>query len=451
MNVVNTEYVAACPVGNVRKHPENKRQGDVGSIFTSIDQNGFYGALVVQASSGFILVGNHRYDAAMHAGADAVPVIFVDCNDVEARRIMLADNRTNDLASYDVAGLAEILQEIQRDSGTLLGTGYDDEALRNIMRDLEGFSTAPADPVDNTIPATEVTNAPQEGLASTRYKQTESSAADTVADEVVDKRDELVAKWKTAMGQNWKLGPHRLRIGDSTNAGDIDALLAGDMVDGVWSDPPYSVSYVGKTKAAMTIQNDAGDIDALLAGVFAQMFRVAKPGAAVYIAHSEKCRENFTHEFKVAGFWFHQVLIWVKDRMVLGHSNYHYRHEPILYGWKPNKNSAGESWPGSMYPDHPWYGERTKTTVLEFPKPSRSDLHPTTKPTALVVHCLLNSTLPGHIVLEPFGGSGTTLLACNDSNRICYAQELDPKYAAVIIERASLAGLTCELVESFGG
>lgn len=447
MNVVNTEYVAACPVGNLRKFPGNPRQGDLGAIYTSIDQNGFYGALVVQASSGFILAGNHRYDAALHAGADSVPVIFVDCTDAEARRIMLSDNRTNDLAAYDMACLAEALQEIQRDTGTLLGTGYDDDALRNVLKDLEGY-VADAPTADVHVPATEVSNAPREdGPASTRYKETESSPADAVADEVVDKRDALVAKWQTAAGQIWQLGPHRLMIGDSTKAEDLDALLAGVQPTWCWTDPPYGVAYVGKTKAAMTLSNDgAEDLDALLAGVFVQLFRLLKKGSPIYVAHPEKFRTKFQQHFEVAGFWFHQNLIWVKDRLVLGHANYHYRHEPMLYGWVPNKNSSGEDWPGSMYPDHPWYGERTKTTVIEIPKPSRSDLHPTTKPTGLITHCLLNSSAPGAVGIEPFGGSGATLVAANQINRIAYVMELDPKFGAVIIERATLEGLSAERV-----
>lgn len=451
MNVVNTEYVAACPVTSIRKHPSNKRQGDIGAIHTSIDRNGFYGAVIVQASSGLIVAGNHRYDAALHAGADTVPVIYIDCSDKEATRILLADNRTNDLASYDTAGLAEILQEIQHDEGTLLGTGYDDDSVRCLLRDLEGYAAPGADAGTGGVshtPATEVSNAPrEEGVASTRYKETESSAADAVADEVVDKRDELVAKWSTAPGQIWQLGPHRLMIGDSTKTDDVDALLAGVSPTWCWTDPPYGVSYIGKTKSAMTISNDgAGDLDALLAGVFAHLFRVLKKGSPIYVAHPEKFRVKFQQHFEAAGFWFHQNLIWVKDRLVLGHANYHYRHEPMLYGWVPNKNSSGEEWPGSMYPDHPWYGERTKTTVIEIPKPSRSDLHPTTKPTALITHCLLNSSAPGALGWEPFGGSGATLIAAHQANRVCYAMEIDPKYGAVIVERASLEGLTPEKV-----
>ncbi len=446
MNVLNTEYVAACPVTSVRKHPSNPRQADVGAIYTSIDQNGFYGALIVQSSSGFILAGNHRYDAALHAGAEAIPVIFVDCTDAEAKRIMLADNRVSDIASYDMAGLAEILQEIQRESGTLLGTGYDEDAYGNLLRDLDGYVVPEATP-SNRIPETEVSNAPKEdGPASARYKETEPSSADEVVDDVVDKRDELVAKWKTAAGQIWQLGPHRLMIGDSTSAADLDALLAGAQPTWCWTDPPYGVNYVGKTKAKMTLSNDgAADLDALLAGVFGQLFRILKKGSPIYVAHPDKQHVKFRTHFEAAGFWFHQNLIWVKNSMVLGPANYHYRHEPIMYGWSPNKNSSGEDWPTSMFPDHPWHGDRNKTTVLEFPKPSRSDLHPTTKPTGLITHCLLNSSLPGAIGIEPFGGSGSTMIAAHQANRVCHTMELDPKFAAVIVERASLEGITPDL------
>lgn len=442
MDVRNTEYNPAYPVASLRKHESNKRQGDVGAIYTSIEANGFYGAVVVQASSARILAGNHRFDAALHAGAETIPVIFVDCDDQTALRILLADNRTNDLASYDTEGLAEILNEIQLAAGTLNGTGWDTDSYANLCRDIQNayVHTDPESPAAAT-PTTEVSSP---GTEPTGYRQADQSTADQAADEVVDKRDELLAKWQTARGQIWSIGQHRLIVGDSRKAEDIDALLNGEKASWVWTDPPYGVSYKGRTAAAMEIENDgSGDIDALLTDVFAQLARIMHPGAPIYVAFADKSGDQFRKRFCDA-FHLHQTLIWVKNSIVLGHADYHFRHEPILYGWKENREER--VWAGSMYPHRPWFGERTKSTVIEVPKPSRSDLHPTTKPTGLIVHCLLNSSAPGSIGIDPFAGSGATLLAAEECSRVAFCSEIDPKYAAVILERASIAGLTCHKV-----
>lgn len=443
MNVINTRFEAAVSVAELRKHPRNPRQGDTGAIYTSIDRNGFYGACVVQESSGVILAGNHRFDAAKHAGAETVPCIYVDCDDATALRILLADNRHNDLASYDFATLLEVAQEIRIAEGTLHGTGYDDDSLQQIARDLEGYTAQAAEAVskDPAPGATEVSNAPPE---SSRPAP-EPTIADKAADEVVDKRDELFAKWGTARGQVWRVGPHRLMCGDSRSAEDLDKLLAGEEVHWVWTDPPYGVSYVGKTSSAMTIENDgAEDLDKLLAAVFKQCERVMAPGAPIYIAHPHGPKSlTFAQEFTRAGFHWHQTLVWVKTSIVLGHSDYHYRHEPILYGWK--ENAEKRVWDGSMYPNRPWFGERNKGTVLEYAKPSRSDLYPTTKPTGLIAGCILNSSAIGALGFEPFSGSGATLLAAHDTGRVVCAMELDPKYVSVALERAEMAGLKPEL------
>lgn len=446
MNVINSRFAAAVPVSELRPHPRNPRQGDIGAIHQSIEHNGFYGACVVQESSGFILAGNHRFQAALHAGAAAVPVIYVDCDDAVAVRILLADNRSNDLASYDMSALAELLECVRAEFGDYTGTLYDAEAVRNLQKDLAGYEAATVEEAGQAhTPATEVSNAPRNEEPTPKQAPPES-AADSAAVEAIDKRDELVEKWRTRPGQIWAIGAHRIMCGDSRREQDVNDLLAGAEVGCVWTDPPYGVSYVGKTAAAMTIENDGSEgLAELLRDVFRQCERVLLPGGPIYIAHPHGPKSlTFAQEFVAAGFHWHQTLVWVKSSIVLGHSDYHYRHEPILYGWKENPEKR--VWAGSMYPNRPWYGERNKATVLEFQKPSRSDFHPTTKPTGLIAACLLNSSPPGGVIFEPFSGSGATILAAQDVGRVCYAMELDHKYVAVALEWMSAVGVAPELV-----
>lgn len=440
MQVINTRFEPAVPIHEIRCHPQNARTGDVGAIYQSIEANGFYGACVVQESTGYILAGNHRFQAAQHAGAADVPVIFIDCDDERALRILLADNRTADLADWDVAGLAELLREFAHSAEGLLGTGFDAEAMANVERDLAGYKPQPEAAAEPYVAQNPEVSAPDHEQRPAG-KELEPSPADQVADEVVDKRDELLAKWGTALGQVWRIGSlsapgsfHRLLCGDSTKPEDLDRVLDGAIAAGVWTDPPYGVNYKGKTAAAMEIENDgAMGLDDLLAGVFSNAHRVMAEGAPIYVAHPHgPLSLSFGRALVESGFRWHETLVWVKNAIVLDHSDYHYRHEPILYGWK-GKN-------------RPWFGDRNKSTVLEYPKPSRSDMHPTTKPTALIAHCLENSSAPGALWLEPFSGSGATLLAGEQTGRLVAAVELDPRYVAVALERLEMAGLKPELV-----
>lgn len=441
MQVLNSRFEPAVPIDQLRKHPRNPRQGDIGAIYQSIEANGFYGACIVQETTGYILAGNHRFDAAQHAGAGDVPVIYIDCDDDRALRILLADNRTSEVADWDIAELNQILREMRQSPDGFNGTGFDEEAANLVSRDLAGYTDArPEAAAEPYVAPNPEVSAPDHEKRPPG-KETESSPEDAVADEIVDKRDELLAKWQVTLGQVWQIPSihapgkfHRLRCGDSTKPEDLDQLLAGAIAEGVWTDPPYGVNYKGKTAVAMEIENDgAGDLDQLLAGALGNAHRVMAEGAPIYIAHPHgPLSLSFGKAMIAAGFRWHETLVWVKNSIVLGHSDYHYRHEPILYGWK-GKN-------------RPWFGDRNKSTVLEYPKPSRSDMHPTTKPTALIAHCLENSSAPGAIWLEPFSGSGATLLAGEATGRVVYAMELDPRYVSVALERLQQAGLAPELV-----
>jgi site-specific DNA-methyltransferase (adenine-specific) len=223
----------------------------------------------------------------------------------------------------------------------------------------------------------------------------------------------------------WLLGPHRLAVGDSTDPNVWDALLAGGKADCMWTDPPYGVAYVGKTKDALTIENDALDEDGLadfLGSVLALALVNSRPGAAWFVASPPGPLHLVfgaaLHRLDV----LRQTLIWVKDQFVMGRSDYHYRHEPIFYGWTP----------GAAH--HP-PSDRKQDTIHEVARPKRSKDHPTMKPVELIERHLGNSTDPGHIVIDPFGGSGSTLIAAHRTSRVARLIELDPKYADVILRR----------------
>lgn len=230
---------------------------------------------------------------------------------------------------------------------------------------------------------------------------------------------------RTNKGDIWVLGEHRLMCGDSTKASMIQELLSGEKVDLYITDPPYNVAYEGGTKDALTILNDEMDDDGFrdfLVNAFMAVDSVLKEGASFYIWHADSEGYNFRYAVKHCGWLMKQCLIWKKNAMVLGRQDYQWKHEPCLYGWK-----AGAS--------HNWYSDRKQTTVLEFNKPNRNAEHPTMKPIELFAYQIQNSSRKGDIVLDSFGGSGTSIIACEQLNRKCYMMELDPHYCDVIVAR----------------
>jgi DNA modification methylase len=229
----------------------------------------------------------------------------------------------------------------------------------------------------------------------------------------------------TKLGDVYELGLHRLVCGDSTDATAWDRLMQGETGQMVWTDPPYGVSYVGKTKDALTIENDTLDAHGLrdlLAASLGLAWTHCREGGAWYVAAPPgPLHQVFGDVLQELEVW-RQTICWIKDSLVLGRSDYHYRHEPIFYGWKPGAA-------------HYFVDDRTQDSVWEIPRPKRSAEHPTMKPVALVERAIRNSSKPGDIVLEPFGGSGTTLLAAEATQRRARVIELDPRYCDVIVTR----------------
>lgn len=223
-------------------------------------------------------------------------------------------------------------------------------------------------------------------------------------------------------GDIYVLGNHRLMCGDATKKEDVEKLMNSAKADMVFTDPPYNVDYEGK---AGKIQNDKQSDELFynfLFNSFTNMYNILKPGGSIYCCHADTEGANFRTAFKNAGFKLAECLIWVKNALVLGRQDYHWRHEPILYGWK--EGSA-----------HYFVDDRSQDTVWEYNKPKHSDLHPTMKPIELIARAIKNSSKKWEIVFDPFGGSGSTLIACEQLERNCYMMELDEKYAQTIINR----------------
>jgi DNA modification methylase len=235
---------------------------------------------------------------------------------------------------------------------------------------------------------------------------------------------------RTRRGDLWVLGRHRLLCGDATNPKDLARLMDGAKADCMWTDPPYGVDYVGKTARALRIAGDSpGGLEELLTSAFARAGLVLAPGARIYVSHSAGTPSlSCLAAFVAQGWRLHQTLVWVKDVMVMGRTDYHYRHEPIAFGYTPGPGRWGRGAKG-------WYGTDDQDSVIEVARPAASREHPTAKPVALIRRCLANSTGPGDRVLDPFCGSGSTLVACELIGRKGYGMEIDPAYCDVVVRR----------------
>lgn len=243
----------------------------------------------------------------------------------------------------------------------------------------------------------------------------------------------------TQLGDIWELGEHRLMCGDARDAESVALLMDGQRADMVWTDPPYNVAYEGKTKDALTIENDSMNDESFYSFLFAaytSMLGHTRAGGAIYVAHADSEGANFRRALQRSGWLLKQCLIWVKNSLVMGRQDYHWKHEPILYGWAPGAA-------------HTWETDRKQTTVLEFDRPTRSTDHPTMKPVALVEYMVKNSSKPGDIVMDLFGGSGTTMIAAQQCSRRARLMELSPIYCDVIVRRfEEFTGQTAKLATS---
>jgi site-specific DNA-methyltransferase (adenine-specific) len=378
------------PVGDLRTYYRNPRRGNTAVIAQSLKVNGQYRCLAVNRGThtgrpNEVLAGNHTLMAARDLGWDTVAVTYVDVDDDQSARIVAADNRTADLGEYD----DQLLLELLADLPDLGGTGYepgDIEDLEKALRD---------------------SNQPDPGL--------------TDPDDVPDPPLAPISK----TGDVWLLGDHRLVVGKAEDPLVWESLLGDTKADCMWTDPPYGVSYVGKTEDALTIDNDElspDELRAFLRTVMGVALVSCKPGAAWYVMSPPgPLHLVFGHELATLGV-FRQTLVWVKDQFVMGHSDYHYRHEPIYYGWTT----------GAAHQEPP---DRKQDTVFEVPRPKRSEDHPTMKPVELIRQHIENSCDRWAVVVDPFAGSGSTLIACHITGRTARLIEVDCRYADVICRR----------------
>lgn len=365
---------------NSRTHSDEQ----VAQIAASIKEFGWTNPILIDGENN-IIAGHGRVMAARKLKKDKVPCIEVkNLTPAQIKAYIIADNKLALNAGWD---------------NDLLNLEF--QALEEMGFDLEltGFSL---DEI-NALKPLEVT----EGL-------TDEDEAPPIPEEP-----------KTKPGDIYQLGKHRLMCGDSTSIEHLERLCDGQAVDMWLTDPPYNVAYEGKTKDALTIKNDSMGDDQFrqfLRDAYVAADTVMKPGAVFYIWHADSEGYNFRGAAQDAGWKVRQCLIWKKSTMVMGRQDYHWKHEPCLYGWK---EGAG----------HLWAADRKQTTILEFDKPSRNGEHPTMKPVALFEYQMLNNTKGGDIVLDSFGGSGTTLIAAEKNGRVARIMELDPKYCDVIVKR----------------
>jgi len=326
-----------------------------------------------------LISGHQRLQAMLALGWTEATCNVVDLDKHEEKKLNVIMNSQAIAGKFDELKLAEILEELKLDDNY--------EALR--LNKLE--------PLDLSLDGIEEDEPPEIS------------------------QDPPVSR----LGEIYRLGKHWLMCGSATSEDDINSLFQDQKIDLYLTDPPYNVDYTGKTKDALKIDNDQmddGEFLAFLADAYRRADEHMKSGAAFYIFHADSEGYNFRAAVKEVNWMLKQCLIWVKQTMVMGRQDYQWKHEPILYGWK-----SGSS--------HSWFADRKQTTVLNFDRPSRSSEHPTMKPIEILAYLIQNSSKAGDVVYDGFSGSGSTLIACEQLDRICYAVELDPRYCDVIRKR----------------
>lgn len=364
-------------VRNARTHSE----AQVSQIAASIREFGFLSPILV-AEDNTILAGHGRLAAALKLGLKKVPCVKENhLTETQKRAYIIADNKLSFNAGWDSELLAVELSELEGADFNLDLLGFDEAELSSIF-----------------------------------------DADKDVSDDDFDVEKELEEPCFSKTGDIWTLGKHRVICGDATKLETYKTLLENTKVNLVVTDPPYNVNYEG---SAGKIKNDNMENDKFyqfLFNSFVNMEQAMADDASIYVFHADTEGLNFRKAFQDAGFYLSGCCIWKKPSLVLGRSPYQWQHEPCLYGWKKKGK-------------HKWYAGRKETSVWEFEKPKKNADHPTMKPIALLAYPIKNSSMTNSLVLDPFAGSGSTLIACEQTGRICYAIELDEKYCDVIVKR----------------
>jgi DNA modification methylase len=361
--------ITLVPLKDIKLNPKNRNKhpaDQIDRLVKIIKETGFRRPGTISNRTGFLVCGECRYLAAKKIGLKEIPIMHQDYADAAQELAdAVADNAIDKWANLDTSGINAGRQRVEDFDLDLLG--------------IKDFRI-----VEPTI-----------------EPQCDEDDAPHVRSETISKPGDI-----------WLLGRHRLLCGDATIADDVAKMMGAERADLVWTDPPYNVAYEGKTAESLTIQNDemsGTDFYQFLYDAYLTMFMFTKPGGGIYVAHADTEGVNFRKAMMDAGWLFKQCLVWVKQTFVMGRQDYHWKHEPILYGWAPGAA-------------HTWIGDRKQSTVLEFSKPARNGEHPTMKPVELIEYCLSNSVVPGGLVLDLFGGSGSTLIACEKTGQQCTAR-----------------------------
>ena len=347
----------------------------------SLEQFGYVEPVIWNKTTGRVVGGHQRLKVLIDMGIQEVECVVVELNEEKEKALNIALNKIS--GAWDNEKLVLLITDLQ-------GADFDVS--------LTGFDAAEIDDL---------------------FKE---SLQDGIKDDDFDVEAELKKPAISKQGDMWQLGNHRLYCGDSTKKETYDLLMAGKLANLVVTDPPYNVNYEGN---AGKIKNDNMGNDAFYQFLFDSFFNMEKvmaDDASIYVFHSDTEGLNFRKAFSDAGFYLSGTCIWKKQSIVLGRSPYQWQHEPILFGWKKKGR-------------HQWYTGRKESTIWEYDKPKKNEYHPTMKPVPLIAYPIMNSSMSNCLVLDPFGGSGTTLIACEQSKRICYMVELDEKYCDVIVKR----------------
>lgn len=373
-------------ISDLKQHPKNPRKHPkelLERLKRSIGEYGFTNPVLVSKDNK-ILAGHARCKAAKELGISEVPVIRLDFDGAKADAYVIIDNKLNELSEWDIPLLESLIKDIEKSDFDVTLTGFDLTEIDELF--------SKSDDKEGKDDGYDVTKALEEASFVNR-------------------------------GDVWLLGKHRLLCGDATNPEDVKALMDGKKANLILTDPPYNVGF--ESANGLKIKNDKQDSEKFynfLLSSFKNMASSLADGGSAYIFHADTEGLNFRKAFIDAGFHLSGVCIWEKNSFVMGRSPYQWGHEPILYGWlKTGK--------------HKWYAGRAESTIWRYDKPKKNADHPTMKPIPLLCYPIKNSSSVNSIVLDTFGGSGSTLIACQQMDRICYTMELDPKYASVIIRR----------------
>lgn len=400
----------------------------------SLQEFGYVDPVIWNERTGHVIGGHQRLQVLIDSGETEVQVSVVDLDEDREKALNVALNKIS--GEWDMAALAELLDELKRTDLDLALTGFDADEVDELFRKMQTTDEVKEDDFN------------------------------------VDAATAGITEPVSKLGDIWQLGRHRLMCGDATILSDVEKLADEKLASMIFTDPPYNVDYTGGTSEQLKIKNDKMKDQAFyqfLYDSFINMFAVTSAGGAIYICHADSEGLNFRKALMDSGWMLKQCIIWIKNAFVMGRQDHHWQHEPILYGWKPGRR-------------HSWYGGRKQSTVIkaedgvfvntkgdgfqitfnngiqkvvldvpeynivaaysdevtttwQIEKPLRNGEHPTMKPIKLCARAISNSSRPSDIVLDLFGGSGSTLIACEQLNRICYMMELDPVYCDVIIKR----------------